>query len=90
MTLSIAAAYGLVMKGGDLIGAYLIIRANVNFPVHIKTPQGYTYPPGFCFQAVGNLCCQLIGDDQRGRRRPGAQATRRRSLEVEYRIFVKN
>ena len=55
MALSIAAAYGLVMKGGDLIGAYLITRANVNFPVHIKTPQGYTCPPGFCFQAVGNL-----------------------------------
>ena len=55
MALCIAAAYGLVMKGGDLIGAYLITRANVNFPVHIKTPQGYTCPPGFCFQAVGNL-----------------------------------
>ena len=55
MALSIAAAYGLVMKGGDLIGAYLITRANVNFPVHIKTPQGYTGQSGFCFQAVGNL-----------------------------------
>ena len=55
MALSIAAAYGLVMRGGDLIGAYLITRANVNFPVHIETPQGYTCPPGFCFQAVGNL-----------------------------------
>ena len=55
MALSIAAAYGLVMKGGDLIGAYLSTRANVNFPVHIKTPQGYTCPPGFCFQAVDNL-----------------------------------
>ena len=38
-----------------LIGAYLITRANVNFPVQMRTPQGYTCPPGFCFQAVGNL-----------------------------------
>ena len=29
MALSIAAAYGLIMKGGNLIGAYLITRANV-------------------------------------------------------------
>ena len=51
----IAAAYGLIMRGGDLISDYLITRANAGFPVHIKTPQGYTCPPGFSFQAVGNL-----------------------------------
>ena len=55
MAVSIAASYGLIMKGGDLIGAYLITQANENYPVHIRTPQGYTCPPGFCFQAVGNL-----------------------------------
>ena len=55
MPICIAAAYGLIMRGGDLIGAYLITRANADFPVHIKTPQGYEGPPGFYFQAVGNL-----------------------------------
>ena len=55
MAICIAAAYGLIMRGSDLIGAYLITRANADFPVRIKTPQGYECPPGFCFQAVGNL-----------------------------------
>ena len=40
MAVSIAASYGLIMKGGDLIGAYLITQANENYPVHIRTPQG--------------------------------------------------
>jgi hypothetical protein len=55
IALCIAAIYGLIIMGGDLIGAYLITQANKHFPVHIKTPQGYDCPPGFCFQAVGNL-----------------------------------
>ena len=55
IVLAIAAKYGLTVRGGDLIGAYLITRANAEFPVFIKTPQGYTCPPGFCIQAVGNL-----------------------------------
>jgi hypothetical protein len=29
--------------------------ANPNYPVCIKTPQGYTVPEGMCIQAVGNL-----------------------------------
>jgi hypothetical protein len=28
------------MRGGDLVGAYLITRANPGFPVFIKTPHG--------------------------------------------------
>jgi hypothetical protein len=55
IVLAIAAKYGLTIRGGDLIGAYLITRANEGFPVFIKTPQGYYCPPGFCIQAVGNL-----------------------------------
>jgi hypothetical protein len=52
---TIAAKYKLIMKGGDLEGAYLVTRANPNYPVYIKTPQGYTVPEGMCIQAVGNL-----------------------------------
>ena len=45
----------LSMRGGDLVGAYLITLANPDSPVHIKTPQGYTTPFGTRFQAIGNL-----------------------------------
>ena len=55
MALVIAAMYKLVMRGGDLVGAYLVTLANPDFPVHIKTPQGYNIAPGMCIQAVGNL-----------------------------------
>ena len=55
LAMVIAASYKLVMRGGDLVGAYLITRANKDFPVFIVTPQGYDVPPGYCIQAVGNL-----------------------------------
>ena len=41
--------------GGDLEGAYLVTRANPDYPEYIKTPEGYTIPKGTCMQAVGNL-----------------------------------
>ena len=43
------------MRGGDLVGAYLVTRANKDYPVFIKTPKGIEVPPGMCIQAVGNL-----------------------------------
>ena len=39
LVLSLAASYKLLMRGGDLVGAYLVTRANKNYPVYIKTPQ---------------------------------------------------
>jgi hypothetical protein len=47
--------YCLVMRGGDLVGGYLITRANPSFPVNIKTPQEYEGRPGFVIQATCNL-----------------------------------
>jgi hypothetical protein len=44
------------MRGGDLVGSYLITQANPGFPAYIKTPQGYHGRPGFVIQAMGNLC----------------------------------
>ena len=38
--LTIAAKYKLEMRGGDLEGAYLVTRANPDYPVYIKTPKG--------------------------------------------------
>ena len=57
MCLAIAAKYKLTMRGGDLEGAYLVTRANKDFPVFVKTPQGYEdqVPIGWCFQTIGNL-----------------------------------
>ena len=55
IALVIAAIYKLVMRGGDLVGAYLVTLANPDFPVHIKTPLGYKIRDGCCIQAIGNL-----------------------------------
>ena len=55
IALIIAAKYKLIMRGGDLVGAYLVTLANPDYPVHIKTPQGCTVDPGNFIHAVGNL-----------------------------------
>lgn len=55
IALTIAANYKLIMRGGDLVGAYLVTLANPDYPVYIQTPQGYNIAPGMCIQAVGNL-----------------------------------
>ena len=56
LVLSLAASYKLLMRGGDLVGAYLVTRANKDYPVYIKTPQGLEMdaPAGYCIQAVSN------------------------------------
>ena len=43
------------MRGGDLVGAYFVTRANKDYPVYIKTPKGMEVEEGYCIQAVGNL-----------------------------------
>jgi hypothetical protein len=55
IALIIAAQYKLIMRGGDLVGAYLVTLANPDYPVFIKTPQGYHIEKGNCIRAVGNL-----------------------------------
>ena len=40
------------MRGGDLVGAYLVTLANPDYPVYIKVPQGYSISPGNCIRAV--------------------------------------
>ena len=53
--LAIAAKYKLTMRGGDLEGAYLVTRANKDYPIFIRTPEGYKIPFGMCIQSIGNL-----------------------------------
>lgn len=55
MCATIASRYKLKMMGGDLEGAYLVTRANPDYPVYIKTPRGYNIPKSMCIQAIGNL-----------------------------------
>ena len=38
LVLSLAALYKLLVRGGDLVGAYLVTRAIKDYPVYIKTP----------------------------------------------------
>ena len=52
---TIAAKYRLEKRGGDLVGAYLVTRANPDYSVYIKAPEGYSIPHGMCIQAIGNL-----------------------------------
>ena len=42
------------MRGGDLVGAYLVTRVNKDYPVCIKTPKDMEVEEGYCIQAVGN------------------------------------
>ena len=53
--LAIAAKYKLTMRGGDLEGAYLVTRANKDYPIFIRTPEGCKIPFGMCIQSIGNL-----------------------------------
>ena len=39
LVLSLAASYKLLMRGGDLVRAYLVTRANKDYLVYIKTPK---------------------------------------------------
>ena len=52
MRVAIASKYKLEVRGGDLEGAYLVTRANKNYRVHLKTPQGYTIPDGMCIAEI--------------------------------------
>ena len=52
LVFAIAASYKLRMRGGDLVGAYLVTRANKDCPVFIKTPKGMEVEEGLCIQAA--------------------------------------
>jgi hypothetical protein len=55
IAITAASMYCLEMRGGDLVGAYIITRANHGYPVFIKTPKGYQGKPGFVIQTIGSL-----------------------------------
>jgi hypothetical protein len=55
MCMAIAAKYCLVMRGGDLVGAYLVTLSNADYPWFIHTPPPYIIPSDKIIQAVGNI-----------------------------------
>ena len=54
IALSLASNFNLIMKGGDLKGAYLVTRSNPDYVTYIATPQGYNIPAGYVLVASGN------------------------------------
>ena len=43
LVVAIVASYKLQMRGGGLVGSYLVSRANKDYPVYIKTPKGMVW-----------------------------------------------
>ena len=52
---ALSALYGLTLRGGDLVGAYLVTPGSKDFMLCIATPQGIEAPPGMILQVLGNL-----------------------------------
>ena len=55
IVLCIASAYKLVMKGADIVGAFLVTKNNPEYEFFLHTPEGYAIGPGQVIKAVGNL-----------------------------------
>ena len=48
LVVAIVASYKLQMRGGGLVGSYLVSRANKDYFVYIKTPKGMEVEEGYC------------------------------------------
>ena len=52
---ALSALYGLILRGGDLVGAYLVTPGSKDFVLCMSTPEGFITPPGMVLQVLGNL-----------------------------------
>ena len=52
---ALAALYGLLLRGGDLVGAYLVTPGSKDYVLCMSTPDGIVAPPGMVLQVLGNL-----------------------------------
>ena len=52
---ALSALYGLILRGGDLVGAYLVTSGSKEFMLCIATPPGIIAPKGMILQVLGNL-----------------------------------
>ena len=51
----LSALYGLTLRGGDLVGAYLVTPGSKDFLLCMATPEGIIAPKGMVLQVLGNL-----------------------------------
>ena len=52
---ALSALYGLTLRGGDLVGAYLVTPGSKDFMLCMATPDGIIAPQGMVLQVLGNL-----------------------------------
>ena len=52
---ALSALYGLTLRGGDLVGAYLVTPGSKDFMLCMATPEGIIAPKGMVLQVLGNL-----------------------------------
>ncbi len=52
---ALSALYGLTLRGGDLVGAYLVTPGSKDFMLCMATPDGIIAPKGMVLQVLGNL-----------------------------------
>ena len=52
---ALSALYGLALREGDLVGAYLITPGSKDFMLCMATPDGIIAPKGMVLQVLGNL-----------------------------------
>ena len=52
---ALAALYGLIMRGGDLVGAYLVTPGSKDYVLCMSTPEGIIAQVGMILQVLGNL-----------------------------------
>ena len=52
---ALSALYGLTLRGGDLVGAYLVTPGSKDFLLCMATPEGIIAPKGMVLQVLGNL-----------------------------------
>ena len=52
---ALSALYGLTLRGGDLVGAYLVTPGSKDFLRCMATPEGIIAPKGMVLQVLGSL-----------------------------------
>ena len=52
---ALSALYGLILRGRDLVGAYLVTPGSKDFVLCMSTPEGFATPKGMVLQVLGNF-----------------------------------
>ena len=52
---ALSALYGLTLRGGDIVGAYLVTPGSKDFHLCMATTEGIIAPKGMVLQVLGNL-----------------------------------